>query len=238
MLRKLLTGILIVSVLGVFVLSEASANDFETGVQELQRGNNAKGISLLLPLADSGHVSAQSALSGLYATGQAPKLGAEKVLGWLVRIVSGEAGNPKLLGRVPASSFRFPREMYYIGAIYMQGIGVPSDYAEALKWLRRSSDRWYPPSFYLMGLLYKFGQSERRASEEGNKVLRDGVIQDNVLAYMWLEIASNFKVPNAERDLAELSTSIDPEDKVEGKRLAREWLRKYLAKRNAYRQRQ
>lgn len=211
------------------------ADEYDTGIQALKDGKFERGIEVLLPLAESGDTRAQSVLAALHVSGRAEDLDTLKILAWLKEIANGSALPPVLRGKAPISS-RFPREEYFVGAIYLRGKGVPSDYAEALTWLRRSADGGFPPSFYLLGLIYKTGQGEKR-SDDGKVLLRKGVYQDEVLAYMWLKIASFFKGTGGERELAELDASMDAEDRAEGERLAKDWLRNYLAIRDAKRQR-
>ncbi|MEJ6591397.1 MAG: tetratricopeptide repeat protein [SAR86 cluster bacterium] len=58
--------------------------------------------------------------------------------------------------------------------MYYSGKGVPQDYAEALKLFRLSAKQVFAGAQYNLGIMYLNGK---------------GVLQDDVLAHMWFNIA-------------------------------------------------
>jgi TPR repeat protein len=86
--------------------------------------------------------------------------------------------------------------------------GVPQD-TEAVKWYRRSADQGNASAQIILGLKYEYG--------------RNGVPEDLVLAYMWLDLAA----AQGAKDAAELrdmfALGMAPDQIAEAQRLAREW---------------
>jgi TPR repeat protein len=87
-------------------------------------------------------------------------------------------------------------------------MGVPQDYAEAVKWFRRAAEQGQAGAQYNLGLMYGNG---------------DGVPQDHMLAHMWFNLAAaQGLVPAKEnRDIA--AKRMTSEQIAEAQRLAREW---------------
>ena len=92
--------------------------------------------------------------------------------------------------------------------MYVQGQGVPQDYAEAMKWYRLAADQGNAPAQNDLGALFFMGQ---------------GVPQDFVLAHMWFDLSATQGNQDAteNRDLAE--RRMTPEQIAEAQKLAREW---------------
>jgi uncharacterized protein len=90
-----------------------------------------------------------------------------------------------------------------------QDQGVPQDDTEAVKWYRRSADQGNASAQVILGLKYEYG--------------RNGVPEDLVLAYMWLNLAA----AQGTKDAAELrdmfALGMTPDQIAEAQRLAREW---------------
>src|SRR5208283_3265817 len=99
------------------------------------------------------------------------------------------------------------------GMMYQEGKGVPRDYAEAVRWLRKAADQGDAKAQDALGLMYQDGSKRvpqdyaeaarwwRRAAEQGNVLAQfrlgamyaegRGVPRDSVLAYMWLNLAAS-----------------------------------------------
>ena len=63
---------------------------------------------------------------------------------------------------------------YNLGVIYTNGIGVPQDDKEAVKWYLLAAEQGYASAQYNLGLMYNNGE---------------GVPQDHVMAYAWVNLA-------------------------------------------------
>jgi uncharacterized protein len=96
-----------------------------------------------------------------------------------------------------------------LGRIYVDGWGVPQDYLEAVKWLRRAADQGIAKSQLLCAA--------------GN-----GVPQDFSTAYMWFSLAAAAPPAGELRDKAvfyrdSLLNRMSAAQIGEAQRLAREW---------------
>jgi hypothetical protein len=74
----------------------------------------------------------------------------------------------------------------HIAALYRDGGGktIPRDMEQAAAWYRRAADQGDPTAQATLGVLYSFGQ---------------GVPQDYVEAYFWLDLAASVSGPNQEK---------------------------------------
>jgi uncharacterized protein len=86
--------------------------------------------------------------------------------------------------------------------------GIPQDYAEALKWFRRSADQGSPGAQFMLGRMYAQGK---------------GVPEDFVHAHMWFNLAAaqGFEKARELRDTIEKKMTSAQVDQAQ--KLAREW---------------
>ncbi len=68
------------------------------------------------------------------------------------------------------------RAQYNVGVMYEEGLGVPTDYTEALGWLLQAADQGNAEAKNHLGFLYLYGR---------------GVSQDYVSAHMWFDLAAS-----------------------------------------------
>lgn len=180
--------------------------------------------------AEQRHVDAIMSISGLYYSGR----GVDKDIGssiwWCLK--AANLGNDD-------SQYRLANLYYEMGSyteaakwykassakgntsaqdalsrMYVSGIGVPQNYAEALKILRKRSESepsMFNLSHYDLGMMYKLGR---------------GVPQDFVLAYMWFSIASitEHEFAIKERNLA--ASKLSSAQLAKAQQLAGEWKQK------------
>ena len=79
--------------------------------------------------------------------------------------------------------------------MYYPGVGVDTDYKEAVKWYSLAAKQGDAEAQYNLGLMYDFGE---------------GVLEDDVYAYMWWNLASllgNKNATTAKGEIAEEMTS-------------------------------
>ena len=95
-----------------------------------------------------------------------------------------------------------------VGAMYVDGQGVPQDYVEAVKWFRLAAEQGYADAQSNLGYMYFNGQ---------------GVPQDYVLAHMWFNLSASQGSSGAasRRDIA--ASRMTPAQIAEAQQLAREW---------------
>ena len=100
-----------------------------------------------------------------------------------------------------------------LGAMYRDGLGVPQDYAEAIKWVRLAAEQGHAQAQNTLGRMYGLGQ---------------GVPEDLVQAHMWFNLAAARLPPGEDRDraveLRDVTAEVmTPAQIAEAQRLAREW---------------
>ena len=104
---------------------------------------------------------------------------------------------------------------YTLGFMYEFGLyGAPQDYAKALTWYHKAAAQGYADAQYNLGRMHADGE---------------GVPQDDVEAYVWLNLAaSRLTGEGRERTVAArdaVAARLTPADLREAQRLARKWRR-------------
>jgi S1-C subfamily serine protease len=92
-----------------------------------------------------------------------------------------------------------------LGLMYLNGQGVPQDYAEAAKWYRKAAEQGQVNSQYNLGVQYSKGQ---------------GVPQNDVEAYIWLSLAAAQGDIDAPRSRDIVAERMSREEIAEGQRRA------------------
>jgi TPR repeat protein len=132
--------------------------------------------------------------------------------------------------------------------MYIRGEGVPLDYAEGVKWVRKAAEQGDTDGQLFLGLMYDKGQGVtqnyaesakwyRKAAEQGESTAQVvlgimygvglGVPQDHVQSYFWSSLAASrssgedHKESSDARDRAE--KKLTPEKLMEAQRMTREW---------------
>jgi TPR repeat protein len=119
----------------------------------------------LLAKANSGDVSAQVAVGDCYAEGKAGARDYKQAAEWYTKAADK--------GDVPAGM--------HLAALYRDGSkNFPRDMAKAAEWYRKVADQGEPTAQGTLGTLYFLGQ---------------GVEQNYVEAYFWLDLAAAVKGP-------------------------------------------
>jgi TPR repeat protein len=73
----------------------------------------------------------------------------------------------------------------HLAALYRDGgTGFPRDMTQAAAWYRKAADQGDPDAQATLGVLYSMGQ---------------GVVQSDVEAYFWLDLAASIEGPNQEK---------------------------------------
>ena len=78
--------------------------------------------------------------------------------------------------------------------MYYQGVGVDTDYKEAVKWYSLAAKQGDAEAQYNLGLMYDFGE---------------GVLEDDVLAYMWYNICTTADIHLADFKKVEAKTEME-----------------------------
>ncbi len=138
---------------------------------------------------------------------------------------------------------------YNLGVMYDHGVGVPQDYAEAMKWYRLAAGQGNADARSNLGVMYAVGKGVPRddaeavkwyrlAAEQGNVNAQsnlgvvfytgDGVPRDYTQALMWLDLAASTGHESAARNRDIVAKGMSAEEIAEAQRRARAWQEAYL----------
>jgi hypothetical protein len=73
----------------------------------------------------------------------------------------------------------YARAQDSLGVMYEKGEGVPTDYAEALKWVRKAADQGLAEAQHNLGVMYEKGEGVPKDYAEALKWLRKAADQEN-----------------------------------------------------------
>jgi uncharacterized protein len=96
----------------------------------------------------------------------------------------------------------------HLAEIYYDGLGVPTNYNEAVKWFRRAADQGKYTAQYQLSGLYAEGR---------------GVAKDDVIAMMWLDLVAAQGYWGATDQQSLLAKEMTPDQIAQAKKLADEW---------------
>ena len=94
------------------------------------------------------------------------------------------------------------------GVMYSEGLGVPQDFAEAVKWFRMAAEQGFAIAQNYLGVMYAEGL---------------GVRQDYVQAHLWFNLAAAQGIEKARKNRDIAAARMTPAQINEAQRLAREW---------------
>ena len=118
---------------------------------------------------------------------------------------------PSGTGRPRCRGAHLPQ--YNLGVMYLNGQGVPQDYAEAAKWYRKAAEQGDVDATRILGLAYYLGK---------------WVPQDLVQSYFWFSLAASRasgdanKLASDARDL--VARKLPPDQLMEAQRMTTGWL--------------
>jgi TPR repeat protein len=205
-----------------------SAGPFEDAVDAHARGDYAKALRLVRPLANDGDAAAQFNLALMYVTGQGVQQDNTAAALWFRK----------------AADQGYALAQSNLGVLYRDGRGVPQDHTEAVKWFRKAADQGDAVAQYLLGEQYAKGGGVsqdfaeaviwfRKAAEQGHAVAKlhlgvmyaeaRGVPQDYVRAYMWFNLAAAQGEQKATELLDMAARRMTPAQIAEAQTLARDW---------------
>lgn len=99
---------------------------------------------------------------------------------------------------------------YQLGLVYSRGLGVETDYAEALKWNRLAAEQGHAKAQYNLGMMYYFGK---------------GVPEDKVTAYQWVLLSADRDELAAKQAVIALAEKLSSEQITRAKAAAQAWSR-------------
>jgi uncharacterized protein len=132
---------LIISIFFILLGPHVSAQDYNKGYEAYKAGDYAAAMKEWKPLAEQGHVGAQSNLGYMYDTGKGVLQDYSESAKWWR--LSAEQGNAQA--------------QYSLGFIYRKGQGVLKNATEAVKWYRLAAEQGNAPAQSTLGFMYEFG---------------------------------------------------------------------------------
>ena len=159
-LKRAIAAIVLVSAFAAPV----AAGTFEDAVDAHARGDYAKALRLIRPLANDGNAAAQFNLGLMYLTGHGVQQDYSAAALWFRK--AAEQG--------------YALAQSNLGTLYRYGRGVAQDDTEAVMWFRKAADQGDAVAEFLLGNQYANGKgvpqdySEamiwfRRAAEQGHR---------------------------------------------------------------------
>ena len=224
---KLKRAIAAIVLLSAFA-APVAAGTFEDAVEAYARGDHAKALRLIRPLANDGNATAQFNLAVMYLTGRGVQQDYSAAALWFRK--AAEQG--------------YARAQSNLGTLYRDGQGVAQNDAEAVTWFRKAADQGDAVAEFLLGNQYAFGKgvpqdySEamiwfRKAAEQGHpRAMHDlgviyakglGVPQDFVRAHMWFSLSAAKGEQIAVKTLEMAERNMTPAQITEAQKLARDW---------------
>lgn len=110
------------------------------------------------------------------------------------------------------------RAQFFLGEMYLNGRGVPQDYAQALKWERAAAEQKDSDAQYTLGGMYETGK---------------GVPQDYVQAHVWYSLSSFSGDEQAIRRKAALEAKMSRDQLAASARQVQEWVKAHPVSRGS-----
>jgi photosystem II stability/assembly factor-like uncharacterized protein len=123
-----------------------TAGPLEDAEAAYSKGDYAKALRLIRPLAEKGDPIAQNNLGVLYGEGRDVRQDYVEAVKWYRRSAEGGYGIAQ----------------YNLGLRYQNGQGVAQDYTEALKWYLRAADQGLADAQATLGMIYREGIGVRQ----------------------------------------------------------------------------
>lgn len=98
---------------------------------------------------------------------------------------------------------------FFLGDLYLNGSGVPKDYAQALKWSREAADHGNTSAQFTLGKMSELGL---------------GVPQDYVQAYVWYSLSASSGDEQATRKRDQMRLKMNGRQLDEAERRTKAWL--------------
>lgn len=133
---------------------------------------------------------------------------------------------------------------FYLGKIYMQGLGSKPDYNKALLWTRKAAQQKNSDAEHFLGFMHFYGMGVtqsykeamswyRKAADAGNVkaqsslgmmfVNAEGTSQDLVQAYKWLKLAEKAGDADAGSKLRAVEEKMTAQQVKDGDALVQKW---------------
>ncbi|MGJ8692007.1 MAG: tetratricopeptide repeat protein [Thalassotalea sp.] len=194
----------------------SSANDFNKGIYELNRGEFHAAIAEFAPLVEDNYAPAQYQMAKLLLDGNGTQKDTTKAVELLykaskqnyqdaqfalsVLYSEGKVVNQNLTMAFElmqkAALKEMPSAQFNLGVMYAQGSGVKQDNYQATRWYKKAADQNYALAQFNLALMYFEGK---------------GVEKSDYWSYVWNSVAAQGGYKNAlkSRDMDERNLSAE-----------------------------
>ena len=166
---------------------------FTEGAVAYNAGNYALALKETTPLASAGNADAQHLLGLMYYMGRGVERDYARAFAWHQKAA--------LQGKAAAQ--------YVVGAMYYTGNAVEQDRAQAVQWFRKAAVQGHDEAQYALGLMYRYHVN--------------GIVQDNVIAWMLWDVSAGAGNRNAAAQRDALGAQMTPAQLSEARALSRAW---------------
>jgi hypothetical protein len=229
---------LVVGLLIALLNAPSAADELTDALAHYAKLDYPRALALLTPLAEQGNAVAQAKLGIIYSRAEGVPRDDAAALRWLAR--AAEQGDSEA--------------QFELGVMYRDGSGTPTEGKLAMQWFQRAAERGVPHAFNAIGELY-LGNADiprdyaaalvwflRGAQLDDadclynigiRYALAQGVEQDDVEAYKWLDLATGISIGDLRSKAARARQAIGerlmPLQVALAKSGAREWLHAHHA---------
>lgn len=190
---------LLLGALALALYGPAAAGPFEDATAAYQRGDYAKAIEIIRPVAEQGDVRAQFNLATMYYNGQGARQDHPEAAKWFR--MAAEKGDMQA--------------QRYLGFMYANGQGVARDDREAVKWYGRAAEQGDADAQVSLGVMYSAARGTSQNYVQAHKWF--SIAADRYPA------SERGKKTQAAKNSQVLEQKMSPEQLAEARRLAREW---------------
>ncbi len=158
-----LTGIaLALGVLTALAAGPVDDAQYQAGLAAFTRGDRAKALTLLKPLAEQGHSDAQLTLAGIYLGGSGVARDSRQAAQWYLRAAEG--------GHAEAQ--------HQLATAYREGLyGLAKDHPQALKWFRAAAEQGHAAARMSLAVMYQNGWGTEKNIDEAVRLTRQAAEQ-------------------------------------------------------------
>tara|TARA_B100000989_G_C19458684_1_gene435221 strand:+ start:98 stop:700 length:603 start_codon:yes stop_codon:yes gene_type:complete len=135
--------------------------------------------------------------------------------------------------------------MYNLAVIYDNGVGIPTNKKEALKWYKLASDNNHKIAQFNLGWIYYHGENIEKDNFEAFKYYKksatqgynkaqfnlailhfsgEGTIKDYVRAYKWFKISSINGIKESSNFIQKVKSLLHPEELEKSEEMIKRWI--------------
>lgn len=138
--------IILLNIIVPLLFSTPAGAGWDEGMAASQKGDHKKAYEELLPIAEQGHVSAQTTIGVMYYNGQGVPVDYEAALVWL-SLAAGKGHDVA---------------QFNLAVMFDSGTGTDQDFNEAANWYRRAAQQGHVRAQYNLAAMYENGDGVKQ----------------------------------------------------------------------------